>query len=211
MTRASFVPARLDSVDHAPRFPELGGELPKRGNRFSTVAGRLALALAGWGFEGQLPNRRKAVLIVAPHTSNWDFLVGVAAVFALGVRVSFLGKHTIFRRPFGPLMRWLGGIPVDRTASTGVVQQTVERFHAADELLLGLSPEGTRRKVSRWKTGFYYIALGAGVPIVPVALDYGRQTVRFGAELTPSGDLATDIRLLEAFFATASGRRSRGQ
>lgn len=163
--------------------------------------------MAGWTFEGELPNVSKAVVIVVPHTSNWDFVIGVLGLFAVGVRVSWLGKHTIFRPPSGWLMRWLGGIPVDRGSSRGVVEQIVARFRSSDALLLGLSPEGTRRRVERWRTGFYHIALGAGCVIAPITFDYGSSTIRFGTPLTPTGALERDLGELGRFFAGATARR----
>ncbi len=162
----------------------------------------------GWRFAGGIPNVSKAVVIVAPHTSNWDFLLGIAGVFAVGVRFSFLGKHTLFRGISGVFMRWLGGIPVDRRASSGVVDQTVDLFNNRDWLLLGLSPEGTRSRVDRWRTGFYHIANGAGVPIVPVSFDYSTRVIHFGQALMPSGDMGNDLAALKVFFVGVTGRRS---
>lgn len=187
-------------MDARDRFPELGDALPRRGARLPRLVARFSLRRLGWSFEGELPNLAKAVIIVAPHTSNWDFVLGITAMFALGLRVSWLGKHTVFRPPFGALFRWLGGIAVDRSARTGVVDQMVEALRSRDRLILGLAPEGTRRQVTRWKTGFYHIAHGAGVPVVPVTFDYPRRVVRFGAPIAPSGDFAADMKRLGAFF-----------
>jgi 1-acyl-sn-glycerol-3-phosphate acyltransferase len=178
-----------------------------RGTRLSRWLGRAAFAGLGWRFAGVIPDVEKAVVIVAPHTSNWDFVVGVAAMFALGIRVVFLGKHTLFRWPLGPVMRWLGGIPVDRRVSTGVVGHAVRMFAERDRMILALAPEGTRRPVERWKTGFHRIAQRAGVPIVPVAFDWSRRRIRFGDPVTPSGDLGNDVRALQSFYTGAGGRR----
>ncbi len=185
----------------------VGDKLPKRGNRLSRALARMGMTATGWSFEGAFPDIPKAVIIVVPHTSNWDFLVGIFAVFALGIRASFLGKHQLFRWPIGWLMRWLGGIPVDRRASGGVVEQIVERFRCADRLLLGMSPEGTRKRVARWKTGFYRIAVAAGVPILPVSFDYSRRVVRLGNGFIPTGDMARDLEELGHFFSDVVGRR----
>jgi len=187
--------------------PELGNAVPQRGNILSALTARLLLRIRGWGFEGVVPNVSKAVVIVAPHTSNWDFLVGIAALFGLGLRASFLGKHTLFKWPFGPMMRWLGGVPVDRRTARGVVDETVELFAANERMILALSPEGTRHSVDRWKTGFYYVALEAQVPIIPVALDYSRKLIRFGEGFDPTGDLQNDLQFLEKFFFGIEGRR----
>jgi 1-acyl-sn-glycerol-3-phosphate acyltransferase len=165
------------------------------------------LRLLGWRIEGNLPDVSKAVVIVAPHTTNWDFIVGIAAKFALGLQASWLGKHTLFRAPFGGLMRWLGGLPVDRSRPHDVVAQSVEQFAARDRLVLGISPEGTRKPVPRWRTGFYHIAAGAQVPIVPVAFDWSRRTLDIGPTVLPGGDMDADLAALDAFFAPARGRR----
>lgn len=181
--------------------------LPRRGNALSQRLGSAALHALGWRLEGALPDVPKLVAIVAPHTSNWDFAVGVAALFTLGVDVRFLGKHTLFRWPLGPLMRWLDGVPVERSASHDVVEQTVAEIARCDRMVLALAPEGTRRKVERWRTGFYYIALGAHVPIVPIAFDWGTKTIRIGAPFGPTGDLDADIAALSSFYAGVTGRR----
>lgn len=163
----------------------------------------------GWRIDGAIPNTPKLVLIVAPHTSNWDFVVGVAAKFALGLRVLFLGKDTLFRFPLGALMRRLGGVPVDRSAPHDVVSEIVERFARRERLIVALTPEGTRKRVERWRTGFYHIAHGARVPIVPVALDWGSRTVRIGAPFLTTGDVDGDVRELQRVFARVSGRRPK--
>ncbi len=194
-------------MPRAPRVPVLGDALPSTGGPVSRTFGRWLLTVLGWRIEGSLPNIAKAVVIVAPHTSNWDFVVGIAAKLALGLRASWLGKHTLFRRPFGGFMRALGGIPVDRSQPGDVVAQSVARFTEASRIVLGLSPEGTRRTVSRWRMGFYHIARGARVPIVPVALDWSRHTLAIGPSVMPGDDTSDDLRRLESFFASARGRR----
>jgi 1-acyl-sn-glycerol-3-phosphate acyltransferase len=166
------------------------------------------MAAARWGFDGEVPNISKGVIIVAPHTSNWDFVIGAAAMLALDLKLRFLGKHTLFDGPLAPMMRGLGGIPVDRTQpGSGVVEGMAERFKNEKELLLALAPEGTRSSVDRWKTGFHRIARAAGVPIMAVALDYGPRRIRFGPLVTPSDDLDHDMTIFFEFFATARGRR----
>jgi len=180
--------------------PTLGDQVPRRGNAFSRALGRLAMRAAGWRFDGAFPNVPKAVVIVAPHTSNWDFPVGVAAKFALGIRATFLGKDTLFRWPFGIVMRWLGGIPVFRHAPRNVVEQTIDHIARHDRVLLVLSPEGTRRKLPAWRTGFHYVARGAGVPIVPAALDYSTRTVRFFPVHEPAETVEADLAALGSHF-----------
>lgn len=167
------------------------------------------LRLAGWRIEGNFPGAPKVVAIVAPHTSNWDFTLGLAVVFVMDLRVSWLGKHSIFKPPFKGFFKWLGGIPVDRSASHGVVGACVQAFEAAPALLLALSPEGTRKGVSRWKSGFYSIATGAGVPILPVAFDYREHVVRLLPLFHPDGDLNQDLPRIQALFSTTHGLRTR--
>jgi 1-acyl-sn-glycerol-3-phosphate acyltransferase len=156
--------------------------------------------MAGWRIEGTLPPLAKFVLIVAPHTSNWDFIVGVLAMFALGLRASWLGKHTIFRFPLAPVLRWLGGEPIDRSVEHGTVAAEIKRFGEQPSWVLALSPEGTRRPVSHWKTGFHRIALGAGVPIVPVWFDYRSRCVGLGPPFQPTADESADVVTLRRFF-----------
>ncbi|HEX2722936.1 MAG TPA: 1-acyl-sn-glycerol-3-phosphate acyltransferase, partial [Gemmatimonadaceae bacterium] len=119
--------------------------------------GRYALQLGGWKFEGAMPDEPKFVIIVAPHTSNWDFVLGVAALFSLGLKITFLGKHTLFKGPLRPLMHWLGGVPVDRSVSRDRVGEAVAAFERADRMIMAVAPEGTRKPVKEWKTGFYHI------------------------------------------------------
>lgn len=186
--------------------PELGPKVPKRGNAFSRWLGRTILRLKDWRFEGEFPDYPQLVVIVAPHTSNWDFIVGYAAKLALGIDARFLGKHTLFRFPLGGLMRWLGGTPVDRSMPKGVVEQVVEWFEANDCFVLGLSPEGTRRRIAPWKTGFHRIARAAAVPILPVYLDYGRRVIGFGEPFEPTEHAEVDLRRLGLFFEGITAR-----
>jgi 1-acyl-sn-glycerol-3-phosphate acyltransferase len=159
--------------------------------------------------EGTFPDVPKCVAIVAPHTSNWDFPLGLALAFATELRVSWLGKHSLFKAPFSGFLRWMGGIPVDRRTSHGVVGDCVQAFTAAPALLMALAPEGTRKGVSRWRTGFYQIALGAGVPILPVGFDFKEHVIRLMPLFQPSGDLERDLPLLQALFQTTHGLRER--
>jgi 1-acyl-sn-glycerol-3-phosphate acyltransferase len=189
---------------------ELGPAVPKRGWRCGRALGRLILTAARWGFEGEVPNVSKGVIIVAPHTSNWDFVIGAGAMLALDLKLRFLGKHTLFAGPLAPMMRVLGGIPIDRTQpGRGVVEEMAERFKNEKELLLALSPEGTRSSVDRWKTGFHRIARAANVPIMAVALDYGQRRIRFGPLVSPSDDIDLDMQIFFDFFSTARGRRGK--
>ena len=173
---------------------------PRRGGRFARALAGHLLALPGWRVEGELPPLPKFVIIVAPHTSNWDFIIGVLAMFITDVKASWLGKHTIFRFPLSPLLRWIGGEPIDRSVSHGTVETAIERFQSRPEWVLALSPEGTRRRVERWKTGFYRIAVGAGVPIVPTWIDYRTRVFRIGGPVWPGADEAAGVAALRSLF-----------
>ena len=181
-------------------IPSLGDAVARRGSALSRALARLAMRITGWRIDGEFPNVPQFVVIVAPHTSNWDFMVGVMAMFAIGFRGTFLGKHTLFRWPTDSVMRWLGGVPVDRTSPHNVVQQTIDYFHARPQLLLALSPEGTRKKLAAWRTGFWYVAKGAGVPIVPAAFDYPARRITISAPIAPGDDMDADIAQLRAHF-----------
>jgi 1-acyl-sn-glycerol-3-phosphate acyltransferase len=182
-------------------IPQPGPMVPRRGGPIRAALGRALLLLFGWRIGGGPPDVPKCVVIAAPHSSNRDFFIGIAVVFALRIDAHFIGKAELFRGPLGPIMRWLGGLAVDRGHPEGVVEQTVAMFKARDRLLLAVAPEGTRKPVSRWKSGFYRIALGAGVPIVPGYFDNGRRLVGFGEPFYPTGNAEADIAALQAFYA----------
>lgn len=177
-------------TNHPLDLPE---SIPARGNRFSRGIGRSVLRAIGWKIDGTLPNFPKMVVIVAPHTSNWDFPLGVVGLFALGVRLTFLAKHSLFRPPTGAVMRWLGGVPVKRVVREDTVAIEVEAFNSNDRWVLALAPEGTRKFVDKWRTGFYNIAIGAGAPIIPVAFDYSTKTICIMQPFMPSGDMEREV------------------
>lgn len=181
--------------------------LPRRGSRLGRRLGRLVLRFLGWRIEGGFPERGKFLLIVAPHTSNWDFVVGIAAVLALDVEVHWLGKHTLFRPPLAPAMRRLGGIAVDRRSPQGYIAQLAGIYSRRERFLLGITPEGTRSRVKSWKAGFYHIAREAGVPIVPCYLDYRRRVAGIGPALIPGDDLAAEMRRFERFYRGVTPKR----
>lgn len=167
---------------------------------------RAYLKIFGWRCEGQLPDFPKYVMIAAPHTSNWDFPITMFLAFTLRIKCYWMGKHTLFKRPFGGIMRWLGGIPIDRTRSRNVVASTIDVFGRHDKLVIIVPPEGTRDKVSYWKTGFYRIALGADVPILLGFVDYRRKTGGIGPVLMPTGDIEADMKEICAFYSGISGK-----
>ena len=170
----------------------------------------LILRLKGWKIEGELPpGADKAVLIAAPHTSNWDLPYTLMTGFALRLNLYWMGKESIFRVPFGAFMRWLGGIAVDRSKSNNLVAASVEAIRAAaGPLQLVVPPEGTRSKTRYWKTGFYHIALGAGVPIVMAYMDYAEKRAGLGPVFHPTGDVERDMESIKAFYAPFKGRNA---
>jgi 1-acyl-sn-glycerol-3-phosphate acyltransferase len=166
----------------------------------------LYLKIIGWRKVGNLPDIPQYVIIVAPHTSNWDFPIGLAFAFALKIRGYWLGKDSLFRWPFRGFFRWLGGIPIDRSRSSDVVAQMVQVFKERAKLTMVVAPEGTRKKVTYWKSGFYHIARGANVPIVLAFLDYLRKAGGIGPVLNLSGDIEADMESIRAFYSTVKGK-----
>jgi len=160
----------------------------------------------GWTIAGTLPPDPKFVIMGASHTSNWDFLVFLGAVHSLDRKVHFIGKHSLFRWPMGGFMRALGGIPVDRGARQDLVSQVVTQFEAHDDFILVVAPEGTRSRTTEWKTGFYQIAMRAGVPILAAGPDYPTRRGVFGPVIRPRGNYAEDMKPAFAFFRTITPR-----
>ena len=184
--------------EHAPRMPR---------NRGMEWLGRSVLRLGGWRMVGAFPDVPRAVLIAAPHSSNWDGVCGIAAKLALGIRLSILGKHSLFRIPLlGPLLRWQGVIAVDRAAPHGVVGQAVDALNAADCMWYAIAPEGTRKWVEQWKPGFWRIAHGAGVPVIVAAFDYPSRTITIGPAFAPGNDMQADIARIQRWYAPFRGR-----
>ena len=162
------------------------------------------LWLLGWRLDGDIPPIKKAIIVGAYHTSNWDGVLLILAGIAQGRRIRWIGKHTLFAGLAGPFVRLVGGIAINRTVSSGVVEEAVKTFNRSDDLLLTVAPEGTRRRVSRWKRGFYYIAVGAGVPLILAAPDYPTRRVIIGPTIYPTGDIEADVEKLRAFYETTT-------
>ncbi|MCA9951580.1 MAG: lysophospholipid acyltransferase family protein [Anaerolineales bacterium] len=190
-------------------FPNIPEEVPQRNNRFSLALGQGYFRVTGWRVSGNFPQLSKFLIIVAPHTSNWDFMIAAGAIFGLDLRIRFMVKHTLFWEPFGTYLRWVGGIPIDRRAEFGVVGEAVKAYQSNDKFVLGITPEGTRKKVKQWKTGFYRIAVGANVPIVPVAFDYGRKVVDLMPPFYPTGDIENDMVVIKGFFEDVQGKHGK--
>lgn len=166
---------------------------------------KAALFFSGWHVEGTLPLLPKFVIVGAPHTSNWDFLLMLALGLVLRANLHFMGKAELFRSPLGAFFRWCGGIPVERSKSTGLVEQMVKRFQTSDQFILAIAPEGTRERVAQWKSGFYHIAQGAGVPIVAVFVDAEHKVIGLGKEFPLSGEAETDVENIRLFYSQYRG------
>ncbi len=164
------------------------------------------LKVMGWKVEGEAPAAAKCVLVLAPHTSNWDFFFMLATANALGVHGRWFGKDAIFKGPFGWFARKLGGMPVDRRAPHGLVKEVARHFAAHERLVVAVQPEGTRSYASHWKSGFYQIAVEAGVPIATLSLDFAKRRGGFGPCFHPTGDRAADMDILRAYYADKTAR-----
>lgn len=164
------------------------------------------LWITDWRTEGQLPIIPKFVLVVAPHTSNWDFPYGLFIAFILRAKIYWLGKEALFRMPLKRFFQWFGGIPVDRSKSGNVVAQSIKHFHGNERLILAIAPAGTRKRVKKWKTGFYHIATGANIPIVLGFLDYHRKVGGIGPVIYPTGNFEADIKTIRAFYDGIRGK-----
>lgn len=190
------------------KLPLIGENLPRNTNRFLPILGKLVLTVFRWGFINDVPNVKKCVIVIGPHTSNWDFAFGLSGLLATGIKASWMGKQTIFKLPFRSALRWLGGIPIKRSVASGVVDTMAKRFKTSEKFILALAPEGTRSKVDQWKTGFYHIAMGAGVPIFLVSLDYKDKAIILGPLIDPTGNVDADIKKMQAVFSQVQAKKT---
>ncbi len=163
-------------------------------------------ALTGWKLSGKAPEAMKYVLIAAPHTSNWDFLYLKLSAAMLGIRLQWMGKHTLFTGILGPLVRRMGGVPVDRRNSSNVVDQMIRQFAINEQIVLTIPPEGTRSYAAYWKSGFYYIAKRANVPIVLSKLDYGCRRAEIGDTIFPVGDISEVMGRIREYYKDACAK-----
>jgi 1-acyl-sn-glycerol-3-phosphate acyltransferase len=170
---------------------------------------RFIMRLVGWRVEGTLPDLPKYVLIGAPHTSNWDFVLFLGIIFTLRANVRYMGKVELFRPPHGFFFRYCGGVPVDRKKSTGLVEQMVDACNKADKFILTIAPEGTRHHVTEWKRGFYHIAKNAGIPIVMAVVDGKHKIAHVGQVFHPTDDIEADMKSIQGFFAGMVGINPR--
>ena len=183
---------------------------PRAHRRFLPAIGRAMMRITGWRFVGALPELPKFVIVIAPHTSNWDFLAGLWALFALDLKTEWFGKDTLFRPPLGFLLRMIDGRPVRRDSPEGVVAAMAAVVRAEAQFALTIAPEGTRKSVGHWRTGFYRIAELADIPIVPVLLDWGNRQIRISAPVYPSGNLEGDVAKVQALYRPEMARHPEG-
>ena len=170
------------------------------------ILSRIILKLLGWHIDVTLPEEKKFVIIGAPHTTNWDLPIGLLCFWSVSVHITWVGKKQLFIGPFNYFFRALGGIPIDRSVHTGFIDQIARQFDAREEMILGLTPEGTRSRTEYWKTGFYYIALTANVPICLAYIDFPSRTVGFGEMFYPSGDIEKDFEIIKTFYQDKTGK-----
>jgi 1-acyl-sn-glycerol-3-phosphate acyltransferase len=179
---------------------------PPRHNFFNRLIGKLYLKLAGWKLEGELPDLPKFLVVVAPHTTNWDLPYMLAVSYAMNFRTNWFGKRELFHWSCGWFFKWLGGIPIERRKSTNMVAQIVEEINARERIVISIAPEGTRSKAEYWKSGFYHIAHQAEIPIVLGYLDYARKAGGLGPVLYPSGDIEADMQVIADFYKHVTPR-----
>ena len=191
---------------YLPTPTQLPSRMPKLRDGWRRKNCRAMLRLCGWSLVGEFPDVPRAVLIAAPHSSWWDGVWGLLLKVGIGADVHFMGKQELFHGPLGSLLRRLGGMPVDRGAGKGVVEQMIDQFHQREQLWLGIAPEGTRKPVARWRSGFWHIAHAAGVPIVPAYFNYPDKTIGIGPLFETGANMEADLARLRAFYGNCKGK-----
>jgi 1-acyl-sn-glycerol-3-phosphate acyltransferase len=187
-------------------FPQLPPHAPQYAPSFAGALCRWIYTRCGWRVAGEIPDVAQAVVIAAPHSTNWDVVWGMLAKVGLRLNVRFIGKREAFFWPVGPLLRNFGGIPIDRSAAHGMVDEVHELFARNERLWFALAPEGTRKKVQKWKSGFWHIARAAGVPILPAYFHYPEKTIGFGPLFYPTDDLEADMARIREFYRPWQGK-----
>ena len=194
------------------RFPVMPENVPKDGNRFTRWLGRTLLRLMGWQFKGEFPNKKRLIVAAAPHTSNWDFILIMLGKMALGIHFSYLMKKEAFIWPFKGLFIRMGGVPIDRSQATDIVDQIAHWFASKDKMWVAMTPEGTRSKVNKWKTGFLRISEKAEVPVFMVSIDFPSKTFHLLKEWQTTGDHEKDADDIKNYInANFSGRHPEKQ
>jgi len=172
---------------------------------------RFILKLLGWKLDERMPSTPRYVMIGYPHTSNWDFVLGMLAKWAMQLPLNWVAKHSMFWGPFKPMFIAMGGIPLNREKTNGFIQKNIELFSEREKFALGIMPEGTRSKTDRWKSGFYHIAHGANVPIAMAYLDYKNKILGIGEIMNTTGDIEADLEIIRAFYKDKIGYRPENQ
>ena len=188
-------------------LPTVGSRVPRRGYGPLAFVGRCWLRCSGWRIRGNLPDIERVVVVVAPHSSNWDFVHAVAAVFALRLRVGFIGKHTLFTGWLGNFMRWMGGVPVDRAHPEGFAQAAAQTIRSAPAMWLGIAPEGTRTAGAAFKSGFHRIATAAVVPMIPVSINHRTRVIEIHPPRMPGPDADADVEAIRSLLLGRGCRR----
>lgn len=178
---------------------------PRRCNPLAQLLGGLVLSVFGWQKAGQVPRAKNIVIIAAPHTTNWDFIFLLAAAYSFGISVNWLGKDSLFRSPLGPILRYLGGVPVDRSKRNNLVQSLSAQIEHGSGIALVIPPSGTRQKTEHWKSGFYRIAEAAQIPLICGYLDYQKKKAGLGPAFLPS-DLSRDMDRIREFYEPIVGK-----
>jgi 1-acyl-sn-glycerol-3-phosphate acyltransferase len=190
----------------APVFPAVQPNMPRLGPSIAAPLCRWIFARAGWRVAGEFPDVAKAVVIAAPHSTNWDVIWGLLVKVSLRLDVHFIGKREAFFWPLGSLLRSFGGLPIDRKAAHGVVGEMARQFASHERFWLAIAPEGTRKKVNKWKSGFWHIARAARVPIIPIYFHYPEKTIGFGPLIYPTPDVDADMARIREFYAPWQGK-----
>lgn len=190
---------------------ELPDEMPRAGNWLSQGIGLLIVKMLGWRFDGNFPPEKKLMVALAPHTSNWDFVVAMPFIMALKLKASWMMKKEAFFFPFKGLFMALGGIPTDRGAAGGLAKQVAKEFRQNEKMWVAITPEGTRKKAHKWKNGFLRIANAAGVPILLVAWDFPTKRICIDSLYHPTGDVEADMREIQRRFSKYRGRNPENQ
>lgn len=186
------------------KWPRLGDAVPQRKHPVRTLIGRLVFKLIGWRLEGNLPNRSKLVLVALPHSSNFDFILALSVIWGWGLKLNYMGKHTLFKFPHGWFFRLVGGIPVDRRSPQGLIEKMASEFNSRSSLMLGIAPEGTRNSDGTLKAGFARIAIAASAPVVPIIVNYKTKTLTLGS-------LITDLSNVESIITAVKEQGLAGQ
>lgn len=180
---------------------------PRAGSRFFSWIGRQGLRLLGWEIHGEFIDENKLIVVVAPHRSNWDWIIGVCGLWAMQLKFSYLIKDSVMIWPLSAVIRKTGGIPIDRSSPDGVIEQVAQAFNDRDKLYFAITPEGTRKEVKRWKSGFLRIAYSADLPVLPAFIDYDQKQIYISEPFELEGEIEPDIKQVQSFFQMRTSQK----